>query len=418
MALGRTRTPSLAHEVGRSMAQELLPTGININLAPVLDVLGRDYNPALTIRSFGSDPALASTMGIQIIRGLQAGGLSATAKQFPGVGAATIDPHLALPTIAIPKAELEKTHLPPFRSAIDSGVDIVMTSHACYPSLDPTPNQPATFSKPIASDFLRGSLGFGGVVMTDDLTMGAITEHQTVEEASVKAAVADHDILLVAHHSDLQLKAFQAYREALDDGRIPPAQVEASRERVLKLIHKHKEERTSFSTEEETDATSLSEIIAGASTHVDRDPMKLVPVKRGTRVGILFPRLSDIGEKILIDDELKGVTGLMQNWIQGVSSTVDVLEIPVDPRGDLFTMIIEWASAVEIVVYFCFDAKQQKGQRRLLEELQRRCPKFVLIPMRNPWDRELAGDKTTVLQTYGFRVPQIASAIDTLLRTT
>jgi len=416
MALGRTETPSLAYEVGRCMASELVPLGIHINLAPVLDVVTAQWNPGITIRSLGSDPERVSLLGAELIRGMQEGGLSATAKHFPGKGAATVDAHVTMPTVGLSRSELETIHLAPFRAAIRMGVDLVMSSHVQYVAYDPTPKSPATWSHSIATDLLRSVCGFGGVLISDDLAMGGITEGTSVEEASVRAAQAGHDILLIAHEVECMNRAFEAYRKALESKAIDPAKADESRSRIHLLLEKHASRKPSRQEDEETDARSLSEIIAGAAVHVERDPQQLIPVKRGRHTGLLMPRLLDLGPKLLVDDELRGAAGLLQGWIREITPTVDVLEIPMDPKEDLFRMILEWCGAVDVVIDFVFDAKQLAGSRRVLEEVQRRHPRVIVVPIRNPWDRELVGPRHSIVQTYGFRVPQLAAAIDLIFR--
>jgi beta-N-acetylhexosaminidase len=151
-ALGRTADPALAYEVGRQMALELFPLGIRMNLAPVLDVSTKNYNPGIGIRSFGQDPTLVGKLGAAFTRGLQDHSVSACAKHFPGKGAATVDAHVDLPTIKLPRAGFIKTHLAPFKAATAAGVDAVMTSHVRFPAFD---SVLATFSKKIVGDVLR-----------------------------------------------------------------------------------------------------------------------------------------------------------------------------------------------------------------------------------------------------------------------
>lgn len=406
MALGRTDTPSLAYEVGKGMARELLPLGINVNLAPVLDVSPQKWNPDITIRAFGSDPRLVAVMGSEMIRGMQEGGLSATAKYFPGRGSAI--GNMAL----VDSAELEQ-HLLPFNSAIAKGVDLVMTTHTQYPAVDPTPDLPATFSAPIVHDLLRKRLGHRGVVISDDLSNPAAGP---AEESAVRAAKAGHDILLFGHHTEMMTRAFQSYRLAVEKNHISYDHMEQVKARIDDLLRKHATDRSAFPVEDDTDPRSLSEIIAGASTHVERDPQKLIPLKRGTRAGVLFPRLNDVADKLVVDDELRGAAELIQGWIHEISPNVDVLEVPIDAKKDVFTMALEWSTAVEVVILFVFDAQQHVGQRRLLDEVQKRSKKVIVVPVRNPWDRDFVGPKNSVVQTYGFRVPQLAAAVDLIFR--
>lgn len=143
-ALGRARDPKLAYAVGRQMARELAPLGVRMNLAPVLDVATKDYNPGIGIRSFGSDPKIAARLGAAFVRGLQDSGVSACAKHFPGKGAATVDAHVDLPTIKLPRAAFKRAHLAPFAAAVRAEVDAIMTSHVRFPpsTRSPRPSRP------------------------------------------------------------------------------------------------------------------------------------------------------------------------------------------------------------------------------------------------------------------------------------
>ena len=165
--VGRTRNPDLAYRVGHAMGVELASVGIDLSFAPVLDVHSNPANPVIGDRAFGSDPALVSEMGIALMRGLHDGGVLSCGKHFPGHGDTEKDSHLELPVVRRSRAELEQTELVPFRAAIAAGVPMLMSAHVLYPALDP--EHPATLSRAILTDLLRGELHFDGVVASDDL---------------------------------------------------------------------------------------------------------------------------------------------------------------------------------------------------------------------------------------------------------
>src|SRR5436853_2952123 len=175
LAVGTAGEEAFAHRQGRVEARELRRLGVDLNLAPVLDVLTERYSPNIGIRSYGMDPAIVARYGAARIRRMKRDGLSACVKYFPGKGHAPLDAHLALPIIESTWAEMHMTHLSPFLEAIAAGVDCVMTSHPVYPNLDPA-RVPATFSRLIVEDYLRGELGFRGAIVSDDLEMGAIVQ--------------------------------------------------------------------------------------------------------------------------------------------------------------------------------------------------------------------------------------------------
>ena len=168
LAVGASNEPFFAFRQGQIEGRELRRLGIDLNFAPVLDVLTERYSPNIGIRSYGKEPGLVARHGVARIRGMQGAGLSACAKHFPGKGHSPLDAHLRLPTIDSSWAEMRAVHLPPFLEAIAAGVDCVMTSHPRYPALDPS-GVPATFSRRLVEDYLRGEVGFKGVVVSDDL---------------------------------------------------------------------------------------------------------------------------------------------------------------------------------------------------------------------------------------------------------
>src|SRR2546428_468748 len=234
LAVGTAGEEAFAHRQGLVEARELRRLGVDLNLAPVLDVLTERYSPNIGIRSYGKDPAIVARYGAARIRGMRREGLSACAKHFPGKGHAPLDAHLALPAIESTWAEMHPTHLPPFLEAIASGVDCVMTSHPVYPNLDPT-RVPATFSRLIVEDYLRGELGFRGAIVSDDLEMGAIVQSCPVGEAAVRAAQAGHDLLLVCHTEAAQRAAAAALFDAYRADRLPRRGLEAAAERMRRL---------------------------------------------------------------------------------------------------------------------------------------------------------------------------------------
>src|SRR5579864_2371946 len=159
-AIGHTGNTQFARRQGEQEGRELRRLGIDVNFAPVLDVLTEAYSPNIGIRAYGKNPELVAKMGAARISAMQVEGVSACAKHFPGLGPATLDPHLKLPTISCTWEELEKVHLVPFMRAMRTAVHSIMTSHPLYPNLDSAPKTPATFSRKIVHDFLRLKIGY------------------------------------------------------------------------------------------------------------------------------------------------------------------------------------------------------------------------------------------------------------------
>ena len=238
MTAGRTQEPEAIERQGAVEAEELLRLGVGVNLSPCVDVFVEGSDPVIGDRSYGPDPTRVSLLGAARIRGLQSHGVMACAKHFPGLGAVQRDPHKTLPTISLDWTAMEAVHLPPFRAAIASDVAMVMSSHVCYPSLGDPPGLPATYSPRLARELLRQRLRFSGLLLTDDLEMGALRSLDTIGEAAVRATEAGHDLLLICAELAAQKEAFSSLTQAYQSGRLPRAELEASVEKLAQLRKK------------------------------------------------------------------------------------------------------------------------------------------------------------------------------------
>lgn len=216
-------------------AKELKNIGINVNLAPVLDVNNNPNNTVIGERSFGSDPDLVAKMGAAYIEGLQSQGLIATAKHFPGHGDTRLDSHFDLPVIDHDKSRLEQIELYPFKKAIEVGVKSIMTTHIYFPAIEKEPGIPASLSKSVLSDLLRKELKFKGIIITDCMEMGAITNSFGTVEASLRAIKAGADIVLISHSYDQQKKAIEFLLKAAYNGEISDKRIDKSLQRIIKL---------------------------------------------------------------------------------------------------------------------------------------------------------------------------------------
>ncbi|MFY1701497.1 glycoside hydrolase family 3 protein [Micromonospora sp. WMMA1923] len=201
LALGVVDDPALTEAVAHDLGTELAAAGVTLNYAPDADVNADPGNPVIGVRAFGADPALVARHTAAWVRGLQAGGVAACAKHFPGHGDTRVDSHHDLPTIHADRARLERTELLPFRAAVAAGVQAVMTGHLLVPALDPA--LPATLSRRILGTLLRDELGFEGVVVTDAIEMQAVTRRYGFAGAAVRALAAGADAICVGgEHAD------------------------------------------------------------------------------------------------------------------------------------------------------------------------------------------------------------------------
>lgn len=195
MSIGASRKPMNAFRIATLVATELRAVGINMDLAPVIDINSNPENPVIGTRSFWDDPNTVAQFGAKFIGGLRQGRVLSVAKHFPGHGDTEIDSHDELPIIGYDLRRLEAFELTPFRKAIASGVDGIMVSHVALTRVDPEPT-PCSLSKNVVSGLLRRKLSFPGLIVTDSLTMNAISHRYEVEEAAVAAIEAGNDMVL------------------------------------------------------------------------------------------------------------------------------------------------------------------------------------------------------------------------------
>lgn len=217
-------------------ADELSQVGINMNMAPVMDVAPPEINSVMAKRSFGGDPFRVARLGVKVIEHLQHHNIIAVAKHFPGIGRTISDSHLDLPVFENDISDLEKIDLIPFKAAIAHGVSGVMLSHIFYPKLDS--QWPAGLSKKIAGDLLRGEMNFDGLVLTDDLDMGAVTKHYDIHTAIRRMLAAEIDLALICHQGPKIETAYEELLQQITDSADMKSKGTASVARIMKLKKK------------------------------------------------------------------------------------------------------------------------------------------------------------------------------------
>jgi len=393
-ALGRARDPKLAYAVGRQMARELAPLGIRMNLAPVLDVATKDYNPGIGIRSFGTDPILAGRLGAALIRGMQDNGVSACAKHFPGKGAATVDAHIDLPTIKLPRAAFSRTHLAPFRAACAAGVDAVMTSHVRFPAFD---SEVATFSAKIVRDVLRGALGYDGLVVSDDLCMGAITKRWPVAEATLKCLDAGHDVLMIAHDLQGMTDAVELLREA----GAPEEQLAAADGRITRLLGRRKAPAAKLA-----DGAKLSARVARAAVVVARRGSLPLPIPLDKDTLVVVPDFREVAERFTFEGGPGGPEALIRRLAPGCAfARASVV-------GTDLGRLPELTRRAKRVIYLCFEARRFPGQAAALRLLAKTAAaKTAAVLIRSSWDLDLCPRTMTVVDAAGYRLVSLEAAV-------
>lgn len=407
MALGATGSEEYAYQAGRVTGRELKALGINMNFAPVLDVNNNAANPVIGVRSFGEDPAAVARLGTAFIRGLQAEGVAATAKHFPGHGDTDTDSHIALPTVPHERARLDQVELVPFRAAIEAGVDAIMTAHVTFPAVDPTPGMPATLSHRVLTGLLREELGFKGLIVTDAMEMQAITSNFGIVEAAVRAVEAGADMVLVAWPADWYdaVRVIQGLVQAARSGRISEERINASVRRILE----YKKARGLF----EAAPYDRSAIAASIGRPEDRALALQMAADAVTVVkddqGILPLDPSALGKVLVISPQL---TELTQAEERGASLTtlgnvigkrvpnVTELVIGTNPNTNQRVQAVTAARQADTVIIGTYRANA--AQAALVDDLRRMGKRLIVVALREPYDLLRFPNVPTYVATYGY----------------
>jgi beta-N-acetylhexosaminidase len=376
-ALGVVDDVELTERVAASLGGELAAVGVTLDFAPVADVNTNPQNPVIGIRSFGSDPDLVARHVAASVRGFQRAGVAACAKHFPGHGDTSVDSHLALPVVD----SLDPVALVPFRAAIDAGVRSIMTAHMVVRSIGDTP---ATMSREILGDLLRGELGFEGLVVTDALEMKAISETVGVEEGAVRAIAAGADALCLGH--DLFDESVLSVRDALvgavGSGRLPEERLVEAAERVAALV------------------------MPAGDVDVDRGVGRLAARRALRREG--DGRIEGPTQLVELVPEVGMAAGRLSQlpgeWFQAVVPDSELRRYE-EPPQDL-------ALDGRQLVVIARDAHRHEWERQTVEALLARQPHAIVVEIGLPhWRPE--GDATYVA-TYGAARVNVEAAAEAL----
>lgn len=235
--IGKRNDGDFSYNIGKIIGEELKAFGFNMNFAPVLDISSNPNNPVIGDRSFGNNVDIVNKLGIKTMQGIIDSGIIPVVKHFPGHGDTSVDSHIGLPVVNKDLTQLNDFELIPFKEAIKNNVDTIMVSHILLNKIDL--NFPASMSKIIITDILRESLKFKGVVITDDMTMGAIVKYYDIGDASVKSINAGSDLILVCHGYENELKVINSLKLAVQNKIITEERLNESVYRILKLKEKY-----------------------------------------------------------------------------------------------------------------------------------------------------------------------------------
>jgi beta-N-acetylhexosaminidase len=415
MAFGAAGKTDYAEAFGRITAQEARAVGVHWNFFPDADVNSNPANPIINTRSFGEDPQQVGDMVTAYIRGARANGMMTTVKHFPGHGDTATDSHLGVAQVTGDAARLQAIELPPFRRAIEAGVDSVMVAHVTVPALESQPDRVATTSSAIVTSLLKEQLGFKGIVVTDALDMAALTRLYAghVGRSAVDAFKAGNDVLLIPADLDA---SYEAMLEAVRSGEISSSRLDASVLKILKAkasVGLNKGRLVNLESLSELvgqpASVALGQHIADDAVTLVRDNGKLLPFKRmGTiTAGLPYQRGEEVRNHVVavifIDDVRTDSGRTLERQIRARVPDVNVVYVDsriVDGMSATVLKAVDEAQSVIAAVYVVPSAGRvvqgangltdsvglPDANAALLQQvLDRRADKTVVLAMGNPY---------------------------------
>jgi beta-N-acetylhexosaminidase len=418
MALGAVGSEQSAYEVALASGLELRALGVNLNLAPVVDVNNNPANPVIGVRSFGEDPQQVARLAGAEIRGYQSAGVATCIKHFPGHGDTATDSHLAMPVVPYTMERLEQLELVPFKSGIAVGADCVMTAHISFPALMGESDLPATLSPAVIAQLLRAQLGFQGVIMTDCLEMNAISQTVGVGQGAVLAQQAGNDLILISHLYERQLAGIEALKAAVQRGEISREQIRQAAERVLDLkerLRKREEEQAAGKDLAWVGCEAhrqLRDQIYERSITLVRDNQQVLPLHLSPEQRLLLVYThreiwTQVEDKGYPEDFL--VESLRTRHAN--TSAIALTEQTTPAEYEQLYQAAREASAILVVTVNALLDQQQVTVMRELIATER---PLIGLAVYSPYDLLAFPELGTYLATYEYTQPAIAAAVRVL----
>jgi beta-N-acetylhexosaminidase len=405
MALAATSDPERSVRTAATIAAaELRALGVNWNFAPVADVNDEPTNPIISNRSFSSDPARVSLLVTAAVQAYGAVGFFCCAKHFPGHGSTTTDSHTGLPKIEADRATLDRLELPPFRAAIAAGVPAIMSAHIVVPALDATPELPVTLSKAVMTDLVRNTLGFRGIVVTDDLEMGAL---KNVGEAAagLRALQAGADYLLFRFDESAQLEGHRLIADAVRTGALSSARLDDSVRRVVDAKRRFgilDARRDQSAPDLAANARTSLELARGATTLLrNRGVLPL----RG-RILAVSPTNADIS---FFEGQATLGSVIAAKRADAVSQA-----LPLRPSASEIDRVVSASRAADVVVVGTTNLFAYPEQVDLVKALAKD-KAVAVVALRGPYDILSIPEIAAYVCAYDSREPSLTAAAEVLL---
>lgn len=403
MGIAHSGDPKMAHDVAWAVGRQLAPLGISWIHSPVLDVNTNPLNPEIGARSYAETPEEVIEYAVEALKGFKEAGIIATGKHFPGRGPSATDAHHGLPVIDEPESVLRE-HLKPFKAMIDAGLPAIMTAHTAYPEFDDS-GLPATLSKPIITDILKGELGFKGVVTTDEITMGGIISKFEVKDACTMAINAGCDLVLLRDEGGLIDDVIPGVVEAVKSGVIPMERIDDAVTRTLSVKYdygffdKPQILDTSKASEGINDpkVAQIAKLSAKRAINVIRDRNNVLPVSKDKKLLLVY-QVNPLHERVNTQEMNPATPWLeMLKKSDNVYCVETTMKYSDNDRQRVYERLEE-ADVIAITNYF--DRRSPESGNSFVKELHEKTDKPIIVITNSPYPFTVQDEYNTVICDY------------------
>ncbi|AAK78164.1 beta-N-acetylhexosaminidase [Clostridium acetobutylicum] len=406
MAFAAANHPHSTFRQGKIEGEELRGLGVNMNLAPVMDVNCNPSNPVIGVRSYSDSPEKVAELGLELIKGLKESKVVPVAKHFPGHGDTDVDSHLSLPVVKHSIKRLRKVELLPFKTAIENGIDAIMSAHVLFPEIEPK-RLPATLSYRVLTDLLRNKMGFKGIIITDCMEMKAIAEFYGSDKAAVMAIKAGADLICISHSAAVQKACIRRIKEAVINKEISEERINESVKRILEIKEKYSISFNTVKRNYDINNSLFAEEISDKSITLLKNDKSLIPLK-GRIVSISTKAVALTGAEDNMSLNNSFCHKLKENF--GGSE----FQIPINPHKEIIDKILEKCLDADSIVIGIYNAYNHEGQRKLVNEISKVNPNIVLVSLRNPYDFLYFKEVSAYINAYEYTNLSVKSVIKVL----
>ncbi len=416
MGLATSGDPDLVYRAHHMMARQMRAMGVTHIHSPVLDVNNNPRNPEIGSRSYSDDPDTVIEMARMTVKAFHDAGIAATGKHFPGRGNSAVDAHFTLPALDSSREELDKVELKPFRALVKEGIDFIMTAHMAVPALDPE-GHPATASRRMLVDLLRGELGFDGIITTDNMVMLGIREkYGNMAEACARAIQAGCDLVLMKSEGAARRECVEKVLEYVRDGRIPEQELD---EHVYRNLRQKMKQGLFCEKELIRDPSEIDQLVADPGVRLlEEEATEKCLVAGRLQKGVLPLKGT---EKILVIDSVTTLhsyggdqfshAGMLAEQVFRFAPEADWMEMGMDITDDVLTVAVEKAGRADIVIIPDYASRVSTTSSGVIEKMLALGKKVIVVSL-EPYAVNYLPEDISLVITFANTMPGVKAAVE------